>query len=167
MVYQFSGKCNKNLNAQSSVYSNQYVYNANGGEVSDSWLQMYQSENQYLNEDQVCAYIDSLKLNTYDESGEVILGSTASWSPSGWSKEIRIQRQAMSPGFKAGLVITSLAAAAMAVWACVLHGMLARKNIPWRPKRKGVEEDPTDLARQNSGIVVGRSRSGAATTPLI
>jgi hypothetical protein len=73
----------------------------------------------------------------------------------------------MSGGYKAGLVITSLAMAAMAVAAAVLHGMLARKNIPWRAKKLASVGDQTDLARQNSGILMGRSRSGAGTTPLI
>jgi hypothetical protein len=166
ILYQFSGKCQKNLKPANS-YSNSYQYNQNGNQMDQGWLQMYQSENQYLNEDLVCAYIDSLRLNTYDEQGEVILDPSISWKPSEWQKELRINRQAMSGGYKAGLVITSLAMAAMAVGAAVLHAMLARKNIPWRAKKLASVGDQTDLARQNSGILMGRSRSGAGTTPLI
>ena len=165
ILYQVSGKCNKKLKPN-TIYSNSYYYNANGGEISDEWLQMYQSENQYLNEDAVCAYIDSLKYNTYDEEGEVILNpSVAWWNPAEWQKEIRLESHHMGAGYKAGLVLTSLAATAMAVLACVLHGMLARKNIPFRARKTG--EDPTALARQNSGILMGRSRSGPGTSPLI
>lgn len=166
VLYQFAGKCQKNLKPATS-YSNNYQYNQNGNQMDQGWLQMYQSENQYLNEDLVCAYIDSLRLNTYDEQGEVNLDPSISWKPSEWQKELRINRQAMSGGYKAGLVITSLAMAAMAVAAAVLHGMLARKNIPWRAKKLASVGDQTDLARQNSGILMGRSRSGAGTTPLI
>jgi hypothetical protein len=166
ILYQFSGKCQKSLKPANS-YSNSYQYNQNGNQMDQGWLQMYQSENQYLNEDLVCAYIDSLRLNTYDEQGEVILDPSISWKPSEWQKELRINRQAMSGGYKAGLVITSLAMAAVAVAAAVLHAMLARKNIPWRAKKLASVGDQTDLARQNSGILMGRSRSGAGTTPLI
>jgi len=166
ILYQFSGKCQKNLKP-SSTYSNNYAYSQNGNTISDANLQMYQSENQYLNEELVCAYIDSLRLNTYDEQGEVILDPSVSWRPSEWQKELRISRQAMSPGYKAGLVLTSLSMAAMAVCACVLHGMLARKNIPWKSKRAPASGDVTDLARQSSGILMGRSRSGPGSTPLI
>jgi hypothetical protein len=166
ILYQFAGKCNKSLNP-STVYSNQVTYNANGGEISDEWLLMYQSENQFLNEDTVCAYIDSLKYNTYDEYGEVIMNPSRNmWKPSAWNNEIRIESMAMNAGMKAALILSFLAAAAMGVAACMLHGMLARKNIPFfgTPKKT---EDVTSLARQNSGIVVGRSRSGPGTAPLI
>jgi hypothetical protein len=166
MLYQFSGKCNKNLDSSTS-YSNAYAYNANGGEVDEASLAMYQSEQQYLNEDAVCSYIDSLRFNTYDEDGEVILDPSTSWNPSSWKKEIYIQSNVMNPGLKAGLIVTGLAAFSMAMAALVLHGMLARKNIPWRPKDETSVEDPVAVARQSSGILVGRARSGPGTAPLI
>jgi len=162
ILYQVAGKCNKAMKTD-NTYSNSQ-YSRYGGDGEEEWLKMYQSQSQFENEDLVCSYIDSLKYDTYDETGEVILNPSVSWSNLG--TEIRIQRQAMRPGLKAGLVLTAIAAAGMAVAACFLHGLLARKNIPWRPKRdKG--EDPTDIARQNSGILMGRSRSGPSQTPLI
>lgn len=168
MLYQFAGKCNKNL-SPATIYSNNYAYNQNGGNVDESWLLMYQSQEQYLNEDSVCSYIDSLRYNTYDENGEVVLDPSTSWNPSNWKKELAIQSRVMQPGMKAGLVISALAFCSMAVAALVLHGMLARRNIPWRASRSNAKagEDPTVLARQNSGILTGRSRSAQATTPLI
>jgi hypothetical protein len=159
MLYQFSGKCNKNLQAASTTA-------ATGGDYTT----MYQSLTQYKNEDSVCSYIDSIRYNTYDHNGEIVLDQTASWNPISWKKEMSAQSRVMSKGLKAGLIITSLAAFGMAVCALVLHGMLSRKNVPWRAIRKPGEDpfvDPTDLARQSSGIVMGRSRSGPATTPLI
>jgi hypothetical protein len=166
ILYQFSGKCQKNLKPASTAYSNTYLYNENGNQVEESWLQMYQSENQFLNEELVCAYIDSLRLNTYDEQGDIVLDPSISWKPNDWQKELQISRKAMAPGYKAGLVFSAFAMTAMAVCACVLHGLLARKNIPWKSKRV-FGGDPTDIARQNSGILMGRSRSGPANTPLI
>jgi len=158
ILYQVSGKCNTNLNGN-SAYSNKY-----SGEIDEEAIAMYQSTSQFLNEATVCSYIDSLRYNTYDESGEVILSQK--WGGNSWAKEMRIQGEAMRPGLKAGLWITGLAALSMAVAALALHGLLARKNIPWFPKREK-SEDPTDIARQNSGILMGRSRSGPGTTPLI
>jgi hypothetical protein len=168
MLYQFSGKCNKNLSPATN-YSKNYAYNKNGGTIDEGWLLMYQSEEQYLNENSVCTFINSLRYNTYDQNGEVVLNPSTSWNPSSWQKEMAIQSRVMHKGMKAWLIVTALAAGCMAIAALVLHGMLARKNIPWRPTSKGVNAggDPTDLARQNSGILTGRSRSAQATTPLI
>jgi hypothetical protein len=165
LLYQFSGKCNKNLN-KDTIANNSKAYNSNGGTDTD-WLLMYQSEQQYLNEEAVCSYIDSLRYNTYDDTGDVILGSSTNWTAATWKKEMAIQSKVMSAGMKFGLTITALAAFSMGVAALVLHGMLARKDIPWRPTKRVRGEDPTDLARQSSGIVSGRSRSMQATTPLI
>lgn len=162
ILYQVSGKCNKNLKMDNTFSNTQYKNYGNAD--GEEYLQMYQSRNQFENEDLVCHYIDSLKLNTYDENGEVIFNNGMTWS--NWQSEIRIQREAMQPGLKTTLTLTALAAAGMAIYACFLHGVMARKNISWRPKReKG--EDPTDIARQNSGILMGRSRSGPGQTPLI
>jgi len=74
----------------------------------------------------------------------------------------------MNPVLKAFLIITGLMVLGAAIAVGVLHGMLARKNIPWLPTGKDIdEEDPTELSRQHSGIVMGRSRSGPGTAPLI
>lgn len=194
MLYQFSGKCNKNLNAveyandnaayedaDGDQYQYQYQYqqynNANqegqdGQEGQEEareqyeyqWKLMYRSMQQQKNEEAVCSFIESLSSNTYNENGEVSVAENA-WSSSSWSSSLA-QTKAMSPGMMAGLFITAIAAASMAVAACVLHGSLARKNIPWKPRRKQ-GEDPTDLARQNSGITMGRSRSNVGTNPLL
>lgn len=194
MLYQFSGKCNKNLNAQEytpqydadgAEYQYQYEYqqynNADGQEGEEGqqqnqnyeearqqyeyeWKLMFQSLQQQRNEEAVCNFIESLSANTYNENGEVSVTEHA-WASSTFGAGIA-QTKAMSPGMLAGLVITAIAAASMAVAACVLHGSLARKNIPWKPRRKQ-GEDPTDLARQNSGITMGRSRSNAGNNPLL
>lgn len=180
MLYQYAGKCNKHLTATeynyngyvanaNYQYQNQYQDQANQNGYSDyannEWKQMYQSENQAQNENAVCSFLESLSSNTYNENGEINV-SGASWSS--WNRDF--DSRAMNGAMKAALIITALAAMAMAITACVLHNVLARKNIPWKPRRsKGT--DPTDLARQNSGITMGRSRSGATgatgTNPLL
>lgn len=177
MLYQYSGKCNKHLTATEYNYEG-YVANGNyqyqnqeqaqgdgyGNYADNEWKQMYQSENQAQNENAVCAYIEALTSGTYNENGEINV-SGSSWAASSL-KELYNGSRSVNGGMKAALIITSLAAAAMAVAACMLHAVLARKNIPWKPRRsKG--QDPTDLARQNSGITMGRSRSGPGNNPLL
>lgn len=159
MLYQLSGKCNKNLPSYSST-------NSNSNEEVD-WEQAFLSQQQAANEEAVCSFIEALKSNTYDENGEVMLTNSNAWShPSKWSSEFQTESRYLTPGMKAAIALMSIAVAVMGVWACFLHGTLARKNIPWRPRRK-LGEDPTVIARQNSGIVMGRSRSGPAQVPLI
>jgi len=209
MLYQFAGKCNKNLEAQTfadgyqgyQAYQEANAYNnanngynnANEEEAADGggrklddaaaaeeeeadqeaeqynqaqqeeWDAIYQSEAQAANEEAVCSFIESLASNTYNENGEVSLTGTSWTNP---AAEFIAESKAMNPGLKAALVITALAALAMAIAACVLHSTLARKNIPWKPRRsKGM--DPTEMARQNSGITMGRSRSGPGNNPLL
>ena len=206
MLYQFAGKCNKNLEAQTFAdgyegyqYQDANAYNnanngyndaneqeADGGgrklddaaeaegeedqaadeynqAQQEEWDAIYQSEAQAANEEAVCSFIDSLVSNTYNENGEVSLSGTSWTNP---AAEFIAESKAMNPGLKAALVITAFAALAMAIAACVLHSTLARKNIPWKPRRsKGM--DPTEMARQNSGITMGRSRSGPGNNPLL
>ena len=131
---------------------------------------MFQSQQQAANEEMVCNFIDTLQSGTYNEDGQIFLGNDAwakGWrNPANWAQEYNIEKQAMSTGRKVALSLGGLAVVAMAAYACYLHGALARKNIPWRPRRKE-GEDPMDVVRQNSGIVMGRSRSGPANAPLI
>jgi heme exporter protein D len=179
MLYQYAGKCNKHLTAVEYNYAgyvanNNYAYQnqmqdasaAYAAYANNEWKQMFQSENQAQNENAVCSFIEALDSNTYDENGEIAV-TGSSWSnPAAWNKNLTAESRAMQGGMKAALVITALAAAAMALVACVLHSVLARKNIPWKPRRsKG--EDLTDIARQNSGITMGRSRSGPGNNPLL
>ena len=166
MLYQLSGKCNKELTL-GEYYNYNPNYNAYGEE--GEWDQMYQSEQQAANEENVCSFIESLRSNTYDENGQVMLESADVWkNPTAWGREFEAESRALGGGKKFALSLLALSCAVMGVWACFLHGTLARKNIPWHPRRKK-GDDPTEIARQHSGIVMGRSRSGpgSGAAPLI
>jgi hypothetical protein len=194
MLYQYSGKCNRNLSAKTYTYGGYNANNANNANNGNAaemdaegnawnggnqynqygngdWAQMYQSQQQQRNEEAVCSFIDSVTSGTYGENGEIAVSSNI-WSLQSWSNAGSISEQSrnMSPGMKAGLAITALATLIMAITACVLQGLIARKsnaNNSWAPARRSKDMDPTDLARQNSGITMGRSRSGTGAAPLI
>jgi len=150
VLYHLSGKCNRFFNAD-ETYSE-----SAGGKGG------MQSSAQYANNDMVCDYIDSLKSNTYDEEGEVILNKPLSWST--FKSQIQAQSGAVKPGLQAGLVLSVLATVGMAVYAVVLHGLLARKNIPWW-RQKG--QYPADSPHQDSGTESHHSLSAPSTTPLV
>ena len=140
---------------------------------------LLQSSNQESNEEQVCNFIDNLQTQKFDEYGDIVVDSSQlkngyviDFAGTNWRDPDQVKAQAqktgVSAGQAAGLAITIAACMVMAVWACCLHSTLARKNIPWRPKRSKLAE-PTDIQRQSSGIVMGRSRSGMSgkAAPLI
>jgi len=185
MLYQAAGKCNQNLHPD-FMYNNNYNYNQNNGDddgangddaeaVADgyywneedgSYNPSYLSYQQDGNEEKVCTFIKSLNSLSYNEFGEVT-GGFGGWKA--WNRDFQNKATYVSAGKKAALILTGLAAGLMGLAVAFLHGRLAKKNIPWRPKRQP-GEDPTDLARQNSGIIAGRSSrsSGpAGSAPLL
>ena len=155
-LYMGSAKCNKNFDMEN--------YNS------------YQGYQQAEQEDLVCDFITSIVSGSYDESGTIILDNWWYFNTSNWRdadtymKEYqsvkRMVSTSVAPWQIAALVIGGLACLYMWVWACCLHGSLARKKLTWRPRRSR-DTPPDDISRQNSGIVMGRSRSGPGTTPLI
>jgi hypothetical protein len=160
MLYQLAGKCNEHLQTESY---NSYNNNYNDQADEEGWETYYQSEQQKANEESVCTFLDSIQSNSYDENGQVVLTNNAWSNPTQWSSEWQAESKVLDSGTKAAISLLAIAVSVMGVWACFLHGTLARKNIPWRPRRKEAHLDATDLARQNSGIVMGRSRSGPNT----
>lgn len=168
-LYTYAAKCNKHLNTN----------NQNSNNNNNLFSYSYGSYNQESNEETVCNFIDNLQSQKFDESGDVITdgsvrknGYVIDFAGTNWRDVDQVKAQAERSGVTAGqavaLAITMAACLVMGVWACCLHSTLARKNIPWRPKR-GKNIDPTDISRQNSGIVMGRSRSGMSgkNAPLI
>jgi len=162
MLYQISAKCNINL-TPNKIY-NQEGYYVDGVYYAPEFAQMYLSEQQEDQEKKVCSMVESLNSGSYKEDGSIYLNNGLGWgsaSASRFRNEISSATSAMSPFVKTLVFLLAIGAAAMGLWAMVLHGAIQRKMAPWQPK------DPVDLARQESGIVMGRSRSGPATNPLI
>lgn len=155
-LYSSSAKCNKNLD--------------NANDYS------YQGDNQASQGDTVCAYITSLQQGTYSESGEIVLNNDWYFNVSNWRDADEYMKEfnnvkyyashSLVPWQIAALVASVVGCLIMWVWICCLRSALGKKNIPWRPRRSK-DTPPGDLSRQNSGIVLGRSRSGPGTTPLI
>jgi hypothetical protein len=163
MLYEYSGKCNANLNDYTaSSIDSYYAYNEDGNDDGQSsYNQMYQSEAQEANQNAVCSFINMLTSQTYSDTGEIVLTNEFSKN---WRKELAIQAAYMSAGMKAGLILSAFAVAVMVIWTVVLHRTLARKNIPWRPRRGKASADATEFSRNQSGIVIGRNNG---TAPLL
>jgi hypothetical protein len=112
----------------------------------------------------VCNFIDNIVGGKYDESGDIII-DVYKYNISDWkntNQYINAYNQAkkdVSAGQVAGLVLSILGCFFMCIYACILHASLKQKGLQWRPRR-GKNTDPTAISRQNSGIVMGRSRSG-------
>ena len=115
-------------------------------------------------EQRYCNFIDNIVYGTYDEMGEINLKSET-FDLSDWRNPDQYKKVQMPAGQAVGLALSVLLFIALAALAFVTQRTLTRRGTPWRPKRffkKGVD-------RQQSGIVMGRSTSGAAnpTPPLI
>ena len=158
MLYQIAGKCNKNLKP-AKIFNGQGFYQ-DGVYYESTYHLMYGSEQQEENEKRVCGMIESLNSGTYKEDGTIFLGR-------GWLAGHRLRNElasmssGMSSGMKKFIFFLTVCCAALGFWASVLRGAVTRKSELFSQK------DPTSLARQNSGIVVGRTRSGPASSPLI
>jgi hypothetical protein len=161
MLYQYSGKCNANLNNyDADSVTSYYAYNDDEGDGQVNYNQMYESAAQEENENAVCSFINMLTSQTFSDSGEVVLTNNLS----NWRQDFAKQASYMSAGMKAGLIVSAFAVVAMFIWAVVLHGTLSRKQIPWRPRRGRASAEASEFSRNQSGIVVGRN-NGAS--PLI
>ena len=143
-LYEVSAPCNMHMNNFEQI----------------SYLLSAQERSQ---EKRYCTFIDNIVSGSYDETGEVVLKNTEfdinDWRNIEQYKKIRMPAdQAIMLSLSVILVFALLAA------AIVTNRQLQRRSTPWRPKRV---DDSTSLARQNSGIVMGRSRSGPGAAPLI
>jgi hypothetical protein len=139
MLYQYSGKCNKYLNADSSSY-NEY--------------QMYQSEAQQDNEEAVCAFIETVRSNTYNENGQITYGFSNIFSSNGFRSGAR----SMSDINKAALSILGIGLVALTISAVWLHSQLSNRDISWRPRRFARPTGGNQaFLREESGVTRGRS----------
>jgi hypothetical protein len=157
-LYMDAAKCNVNFDAYSA--------------------ESYQGNNQASQEGAVCDFITSLVEGSYDESGNIIIDTNWYFNTSNWRDADEYLHEAMNVKnyVSTNMDVWQIAALILAiggcfymwVWICCLRGALGKRNIPWKPRRtKDIAAG--DVSRQNSGIVMGRSRSGpgTGTAPLI
>jgi hypothetical protein len=138
MLYQYAGKCNKNLKPGSSY----------------SEYQMYQSESQENNEEAVCKFIETVRSNTYNEKGQITFGFSNLWSKNGF----RSGANSMSSAHKAGLWIFGIGVGVLVVSAMVLQSQLGQRNISWRPRRfaRPAPAASQGFLREESGVTSTR-----------
>ena len=160
ILYQLAGKCNENMDRQAIKQG--YFYN--GQYYEDDFMKaMYQSNAQYQNEEKVCSFIESLNSGTYTEEGNIYFGGGRVSSMTRNAQSTTPSRRVSAP-LKAALILAGFAMAGMAVWAGMLHGNLARKNIPWRPRRMHTEN--ADVAAKSDVSSVASPKPGDAGEPL-
>ena len=117
-------------------------------------------------EQRYCNFIDNIVYGAYDESGEVLL-KPETFDLADWRNPAQYKKIKMPAGQAVGLAISVILVIALAALAFFTQRSLTRQSTPWRPKRLAVDTESSGVIRQSSGIVLGRSRSGAAGAPLI
>jgi len=100
----------------------------------------------------VCNYISNVVSGSYNEYGDIVLISH--YFDDYLPENIAIWHVATS-------LLLILISCYFLLYACWLHRAITKK-APWRPRRGGAETLAGQISRQNSGIVVGRSRSGGS-----
>lgn len=126
-------------------------------------IAVYMSTYELDLESRYCAFIKNIIAGSYDESGEIKLQSEE-FNLADW-KQLSHYKKLQLPASQAILLAASIiVCVAMAAAAAFTARTLSRQSTPWKPKRV---TDASGLSRQNSGIVMGRSRSGPGAAPLI
>jgi hypothetical protein len=151
-LYETSARCDKHYR----VYSSK----TNSAKYADA----------VAAEDLTCDFIDSVILGNYDEIGFVNLGTTYTVEKTSgfmadnlYAQKVNQMASEVTPLQVFGLISSLMAVAILGVWAATLHNSLS-KGGPWRPRRgfRPAASPATDLDRQNSGIVLGRSASNTS-----
>eukprot|EP00566_Odontella_aurita_P006811 CAMPEP_0113540140 /NCGR_PEP_ID=MMETSP0015_2-20120614/8316_1 /TAXON_ID=2838 /ORGANISM="Odontella" /LENGTH=605 /DNA_ID=CAMNT_0000439913 /DNA_START=145 /DNA_END=1962 /DNA_ORIENTATION=+ /assembly_acc=CAM_ASM_000160 len=118
-------------------------------------------ENQAENEGSVCGFIQNVVTGQYDEYGYIYL-SADDYNKDNRNNQYAHTNGSVSIGQIFGIIVSVLACIILTVWACFLHRKLTRR-APWRPRRAGGSGAKAGkLSRNNSGILMGRSRSGGS-----
>jgi len=110
-----------------------------------------------------CEYIDNMRMGKYDTEGNVIMDANRLYKEDGaqgingnlYVQEYGQGLAEVSPMQIFFLVLSISACAILAAWSSTLHKSLTKGGLKWKPRR--AEEG--EIARQNSGIVIGRSQS--------
>jgi len=142
-LYYDAAKCNRNYK-----YFDAGVY----GGYGNGGLE------QSMTDDLVCSFILNV-LSGYDESGEIYVGSGFFSNNSARANEFT--QPSLSSGQVFGIILSVFGCIGLAGYSCYLHRAIMKK-APWRPNRGGVAALAGQISRQNSGIVIGRSRSSGS-----
>ena len=121
---------------------------------------MLQSDNQEETEEEVCNFIESLVMNTYDENGEINLAKMY-FDASNW-KDVTEYTKILSPGQIFGLIFSILLMLGLAIYAIYLYHKIRNANR-WNIYRTSPRSDPNanlagKISRVHSGIMWSRSR---------
>jgi len=136
-LYYSSAKCNQNLKQ----------------------LNTYKSSNQEATEQLVCNFISNVVTSQYDEYGDIYVSNGDYYHQNTYFKNEVVKD--VSTMQILGLCTSMFICMFLLLYACYLHRAILRK-APWRPRRGGTEALAGQISRQNSGIVMGRSRSGGS-----
>ena len=127
------------------------------------YLELGMSQEQIEYEKRYCNFIDNIVYGAYDEQGDILL-KPEQFDFSDWRNPDQYRKLKMPPRQAAGVAVSVIFFVTMLAAAVYTKRSLTRQSTPWTPKRT---LDPNSLSRQNSGIVMGRSRSGPGSAPLI
>ena len=112
--------------------------------------EVYTNDNEAATENLVCSYISNIVQDRYDEYGEIYLDNFNFRGFMNTVVEQASEVQIVTLGTMIFLCIVFM------MYACYLHRAITGGGAGWSP-RKGLYYG--DISRQNSGIVMGRSRS--------
>jgi hypothetical protein len=148
----------------SAMYSSSAQCNVNMKDYAQ--LTKYASEAEIEQETRNCAFINNIAYGTYDEKGDIQVTSPT-FDFSDWKNPEQYRKVKLPASQAIGLALSVLLVVCLSATAIFMNRSLNRKDMPWRPRRFGRNLDPDSLSRQQSGITMGRSRSGPGNTPLI
>ena len=144
VLYDAAGKCNRYYNF---------------GDIDGT----YEGYQQADNEDKVCDFYEGLITNAYDEKGEIILTSE-SFDPNNWQDYHEYEKliPQVTPLQIGGLIGSLLLVLFLIMYSCYLYSKL--RTPRWNPQTQniGPAADAGKISRINSGIMMGRSVSGAS-----
>eukprot|EP00586_Coscinodiscus_wailesii_P007032 CAMPEP_0172491132 /NCGR_PEP_ID=MMETSP1066-20121228/21832_1 /TAXON_ID=671091 /ORGANISM="Coscinodiscus wailesii, Strain CCMP2513" /LENGTH=538 /DNA_ID=CAMNT_0013260009 /DNA_START=220 /DNA_END=1836 /DNA_ORIENTATION=+ len=154
LAYQNQDENDDDDNAVSEICENLFDQSAKCHKFYNN--PVYMSEEQENNANMVCYFIDNVLSGSYDEYGQIVLSNDDIVSSA-----VNFSPDDISTTQLTFIGVSLLACIFLIGYSCYLHRAITRK-APWRPRRGGPEALAGQISRQNSGIVMGRSRSGGS-----
>eukprot|EP00339_Tiarina_fusa_P008975 CAMPEP_0117014900 /NCGR_PEP_ID=MMETSP0472-20121206/12002_1 /TAXON_ID=693140 ORGANISM="Tiarina fusus, Strain LIS" /NCGR_SAMPLE_ID=MMETSP0472 /ASSEMBLY_ACC=CAM_ASM_000603 /LENGTH=797 /DNA_ID=CAMNT_0004718575 /DNA_START=76 /DNA_END=2469 /DNA_ORIENTATION=+ len=145
----------------SSLYQNSAPCNKHMEDYE--FLAMFMTEEEKLYEERYCTFIENIVFGAYDEQGEILL-KREQFDFEDWRNPDQYRKLRLPASQAIGLAVSIILCVTLLAAAVFTKRSITRQSTPWKPKRS---LDPSSLSRQNSGIVMGRSRSGPGSAPLI